>query len=82
MIQVTLYGKADCPLCDEALEALRELAAEYGIGIQQVDITRDEQLYARFHEVIPVVDVEGTLLFAPIDPRELRQAIEAALGWT
>lgn len=82
MIQVTLYSKAECPLCDEALEALEELAAEYGFRIQKVDITRDEQLYARFHEVVPVVDVEGTLLFAPIDPRELRQVVEAALGWT
>ncbi|MCS7221274.1 MAG: glutaredoxin family protein [Anaerolineae bacterium] len=81
MIQVTLYGTADCPLCDEALEALEELAAEYGFGIQKVDITRDEQLYVRFHEVIPVIDVEGTLLLAPIDSRELRQVIEAALGW-
>jgi len=81
MIQVTLYGKTDCSLCDEALEILEELAAEYKFRIQKVDITRDEQLYARFHEVVPVIEVEGTLLFAPIDSRELRQVVEAALGW-
>jgi thiol-disulfide isomerase/thioredoxin len=82
MIQVTLYGKTECPLCDEALEILEELAAEYRFRIQKVDITQDEQLYARFHEVIPVIEVEGTWLFAPIDPRQLRQVVEAALGWT
>ncbi len=81
MIRVTLYGKADCPLCDEALEALEELAAEFGFGIEKVDITRDEQLYARFQHVIPVIDVEGMFLFAPISLHELRQVVETALGW-
>jgi glutaredoxin len=82
MIHVTLYSKADCPLCDEALEELEALAAKYGFSIEKVDITRDEQLYARFQHVIPVIDVEGMLLFAPISPHELRQVVEVALGWT
>jgi len=62
MIRVTLYGKADCHLCDEALEELEALAAGYGFDVEKVDITRDEQLYARFQHVIPVIDVEGMLL--------------------
>ena len=75
---VTLYGKSDCPLCDKAEALLKELAAEFDITLRKVDITQDLQLLRRYRHIIPVIEVAGTTLHAPIDPRELREVLEAA----
>jgi glutaredoxin len=59
MPAVTLYTKAGCHLCDEAREYLEELAASYAFTLGEIDIRRDEALFARYQYRIPVVTVDG-----------------------
>ncbi|HEY63987.1 MAG TPA: glutaredoxin family protein [Caldilineae bacterium] len=75
---VTLYEKSDCPLCDEARELLEELAAEFDFELREVDITQDARLFRRYRYFIPVIEIGDVRLYAPIDPRKLRSALEAA----
>ncbi|MCY3603752.1 MAG: glutaredoxin family protein [Chloroflexi bacterium] len=74
---VTLYTRADCPLCDEARALLDELAERLGFAIEAVDIDADRELRARYNYAVPVVAVGGEeIARAPIRA----SALEAALG--
>ena len=52
---VTLYGRPGCHLCDDARAALERM----GVAYEEVDITTDEALHARYLERIPVVVLAG-----------------------
>jgi glutaredoxin len=60
MLQVTLYSKAGCHLCDVARSHLEELAATHEIIIDEIDIRRDTYLFERYRYRIPVIVVDGT----------------------
>jgi glutaredoxin len=58
MTVVTLYGRPQCHLCDEAraeIEALREEGLRF--ELREVDIETDEHLLRTYLERIPVVFV-------------------------
>lgn len=60
MSVVTLYGKPECCLCDEARDAILALRAEgFDLELQEVDITGDSSLRERYWRRIPVVTVDG-----------------------
>jgi glutaredoxin len=60
---VVLYGRPDCHLCDEARAALHRLRARQPFELREVDIESDEELFKRYLERIPVVEVDGEELF-------------------
>ena len=63
MKTVTLYSRPGCHLCDEARVVLERLSAQAPFTIEEVDITRDDRLHARYLERIPVVALDGEELF-------------------
>jgi glutaredoxin len=74
---VVLYGKSGCHLCDIAHQLLLGLEREFEFTIEEVDITRDDALLARYRDTIPVVVIDGrTTLAAPIRTVELRAAFK------
>jgi glutaredoxin len=74
---VTLYGKAGCHLCEEAREAIEAVRAERQFELREVDIALDPGLHRRFGERIPVVEVEGRVLFEyRVDPAALRERLD------
>ena len=62
-IKLQLYTKTDCPLCDEAKEALELLAVRLPIQIEEIDITTNLGLFTKYKELIPVLELEGERLF-------------------
>jgi glutaredoxin len=72
---VTLYGRPGCHLCDDAREHLQRLRATTPFEIDEVDITSDDELHARYLERIPVIAVGGVELsdFFVDEPRLLDQ---------
>ncbi len=73
---VTLYTRADCPLCDEARALLDALAGRFGFAIEVVDIDAERELRARYNYAVPVIAVGGEeVARAPIRAA----ALEAAL---
>ncbi len=80
-IEITLYGKPDCCLCDEAKAVLRRVAAAYPARVREVNIEMDPQLQARFGEEIPVVFVNGRKAFKfHVPERALRRRLDRALA--
>jgi glutaredoxin len=56
---VTVYSKADCHLCEDAIAGLRRLQDEYSFVIEERDITADESLHRAYFDRIPVIELEG-----------------------
>jgi glutaredoxin len=77
MPTVTIYGKPGCHLCEDALDALLDVRATHPFEIVEVNIARDPALIERYGEQIPVVLLDGELMFEyEVDPALLRQRLE------
>jgi glutaredoxin len=73
---VTLYSKPDCPLCDEARDALSRIRARRPFSLEEIDITADGSLEATFRERIPVIALDGEELFDfHVDETELERRL-------
>lgn len=80
-LQVTLYGKPGCHLCDDAEAALGRLGVDLPVSVQKIDITGDPAVYERYRYRIPVVAVDGDVLAeGKVTERRLRAAC-AERGW-
>ena len=63
MRTVTLYGRANCHLCDDARAALERMRLERPFALREIDIESDPALHARYLERIPVIALDGEELF-------------------
>jgi glutaredoxin len=74
MIEVILYTRAGCRLCDEAKQVLRDA----GVAFAELDIDADLELRARYNEEVPVVFIGGRKAFKyHVDPLELARRLKA-----
>jgi hypothetical protein len=57
------------------------LAGELGDGFDEVDITGDDALEARYREWLPVVEIDGERAFVYfVDPAALRRKVAQSQG--
>ena len=76
---VTLYGKPDCHLCDEAEDRLARLSRRRGISYRKVDIQSSPELFERLRYRIPVIEVDGgATLDWPVTSEQMWQAVQTA----
>jgi glutaredoxin len=75
-VALTLYTRPGCHLCDEMKGIVRPIARELGCSLQDVDISGDADLEARFGQEIPVLLVNGRKAFKyRLTERELRRRL-------
>jgi len=61
--QVTLYGRPECHLCDEAREILvRLLQDAEDMELVERNIEDDDRLHRQYLERIPVVELDGRIV--------------------
>jgi glutaredoxin len=73
-LNVVLYTRDGCHLCEEAQEVL----SEFGISPTIVDIDADPNLRERFDECVPVVEIDGQIRFrGRVEPTLLRRIVSA-----
>lgn len=60
---VTLYGKKECCLCDEAMEVLDRVRASFPFELEKIDISASPELLQEFGLKIPVIFVDGKRAF-------------------
>ncbi|HJM89575.1 MAG TPA: glutaredoxin family protein [Dehalococcoidia bacterium] len=76
MPDVVLYSRPGCHLCEDALQLLESLRAEFGFALSEVNIESDPELERRFFVEIPVIELDGDVIVqAPIDAAVLRRAL-------
>ena len=74
--RVTVYHADGCHLCQRALEVV---ASVCGAAFDSVDIGGDAELERRYRERIPVVELDGEVLFTYfVDADALRRRLVTA----
>jgi len=63
VIEVVLYGRDGCCLCDDARAILERVRARHPFTLTERDIEADEALLRAYLERIPVVTIEGDEVF-------------------
>lgn len=54
-VELTIYGRGGCHLCELMKQALSELAPELGFSLAEVDIDSSPSLRARYNWRVPVL---------------------------
>lgn len=76
-VDVTLFTRDHCELCDEARAELHRISQTLPLNIIEIDIDSDERLEREYGERIPVIGVDSTQFAAPIDWHELKATLIA-----
>ena len=80
MIEVTLYTRLGCHLCEEAEQVLRGEQAVIPFHLELVDIDRDPELVRRYGVRVRVVAGDGRDLFVYVVPADLLRAHLGLVG--
>ena len=74
--RITLLSKPGCHLCDDARAVVERVASDLGVAWEEVDITSDPDLLAKWWEQIPVTMVDGVQHdYWRVDEQRLRKAL-------
>lgn len=77
MIEVVVYSKPGCCLCDEVKAQLVRLQKTTRFDWREVNILEDAQAFERFKEEIPVVFINGRKAFKfHLDENEFLRRVE------
>ena len=60
---VVVYGRPGCHLCDDAVAIIERVRARVPFKLEQCNIERDDALFKRYLERIPVVEIDGQEAF-------------------
>jgi uncharacterized membrane protein len=77
MIEVTLYRRKDCHLCEVALNDLEELQSSIPHHVNIIDIDEDIKLRNQYGFNVPVVLIGPYKLVAPIERKDLEVSLRA-----
>ena len=78
MIEVILYTRNGCHLCEEVKSKLASLQPEIPHKLIELDIEQNDKLHQLFWDKIPVLEIGPYKLTAPIDPTSLEVTLRAA----
>ena len=80
MTVLTLIGKPDCHLCEDALAVVQGVLADYpAVELEQRSILDDPALMEKYVEEIPVLLIDGRVHnIWRVDPTRLRTALMEA----
>ena len=59
LLKLTLYTRRSCFLCDKMKAAIRHVADDIPLSLEEIDIDTSPELTARYGRDIPVLLVEG-----------------------
>jgi uncharacterized membrane protein/glutaredoxin len=77
MIEVTLYTRRDCHLCEVARKDLEELQSSIPHILKMIDIDTDIKLLRLYGFNVPVVIIGPYKLSAPIEKKDLEISLQA-----
>ena len=78
-MQLTLYTRAGCHMCEEMKAQLQPLVREFGLALREVDVDTDAELKTRFGEEVPVLFLDDRKVAKyHVDVGRLRRTLESA----
>jgi uncharacterized membrane protein len=79
MIEVILYSRTDCHLCEQVRQDLETLQSDYPHRLTIIDVDRTPELQRAYGLNVPVVEIQPYTLKAPITREELKMTLGAAI---
>ncbi|TYR80070.1 glutaredoxin family protein [Priestia megaterium] len=80
-MQVMMYTKQNCPLCDQAKDILVSLQAEIGFRLIERDIYENDTLLEKFQLMIPVLEIDDEpIMYGKIQREEIRKRLLLKIG--
>ena len=82
-VEVVVYSRPGCHLCEEAIAALVGLHGEgYRFELHEIDIESDDLLLRRHLEKIPVVEIDGIVASElRFDEAVVRSRLDTVGAW-
>ena len=78
MLNLKIYSKNDCHLCDIAKKELNDLQNEIAFSITETDIEKDHEAFEKYKYLIPVIEIDGKIMFTGrIDRNRLKNALKS-----
>jgi|GEM_PF-484835 Glutaredoxin and related proteins len=79
--KLVLYTKPNCPLCDEAKGVLLKVQQEIPFLLEERNIEADPAAWEAYREMVPVVELDGEMIFfGKVSRHRLRQILAARQG--
>ncbi len=76
MVNITIYSKKDCHLCDIAKETLLRLQKEFPFSLTEIDIEKDKPAFEKYKYLIPVIEIDGKEVFTyRVNENELKKIL-------
>jgi len=76
-MELTLYTRGGCHLCDEMKAQLEPLVREFSVELREVDVDTDAMLAGRFGEEVPVLLLDGRKVAKHrLDVKQLRRRLQ------
>jgi glutaredoxin len=76
MIEVSVYSRSNCHLCEVALEVISEIQKDFEFTITKILIDGDTELETKYGEQVPVILINNQPHdFFRVDPERFRLAI-------
>ncbi|CAB4946079.1 MAG: thioredoxin family protein [Actinobacteria bacterium] len=76
MIEVSIYSRSNCHLCEVALEVLNKMQSELDFNITKILIDGNLELEEKYGEQVPVILINDKPHdFFRVDPERFRSAI-------
>jgi glutaredoxin len=76
-LQIDLYSRPGCHLCDEAKAALERARGRFAFDLRVINIETDSELERKHGEEIPVVFINGQKAFKyHVDEAELEKKVK------
>jgi glutaredoxin len=77
MLNVTIYSKKDCHLCDVAKETLLKVQQELPFTLNEIDIEKDRTAFEKYKYLIPVIEIDGEKAFNyKVDENEFKKLLK------
>lgn len=81
MIEVVVYSKHDCHLCEEVKAQLARLRQAFPFELREVNILEDPENFEKYREEIPVVFVNSKKAFKyKLDEKDFLRRVEMILA--
>ena len=76
-IQIDIYSRPGCHLCDEAKEVIERVRRRFDFSLRVVNIETDPELEKKYGEQIPVVLINGNKAFKyRVDEAEFERKVK------
>jgi glutaredoxin len=76
-IDVAIYSRPGCHLCDEAKETIERVRRRVQFGLRVINIETDAELVKEYGEQIPVVLINGNKAFKyRVDEAEFEKRVK------